>query len=95
MEGKQHLQVTRQEVCELLRVFRDLIIEINCGCVLQEPVLRLHSCHNFRVAVTHAHSHNARKRLCIAGHPQKYEVVDLSKLRYKMFFFPRKLCDFK
>lgn len=95
MEGKQHLQVTRQEVCELLRVFGDLIVEINCGCVLQEPVLRLHSCHNFRVAVTHTHSHNARKRLFIAGLPQKYEVVDLSKLHYKILSFPRKLCDCK
>lgn len=63
MEGLAHLEIARHAVCELLGVFSDLVIEVDGGGVLQKLVLRLYCCHNLRVTVPHAHSHDASESL--------------------------------
>ncbi len=61
--ARARLEVAWQPRGELLRVLRDLVVEVDGRRVLQAVVLRVDRRHDARVAVTDAHCHNARKRL--------------------------------
>ena len=67
-----HLEVAREPVGELLGIFCNLIVEVDSGGVLQQRGLALHRLHHGRVAVAHAHRHDARERL---GSPTSWHLL--------------------
>ena len=56
-------EVAGQARGELLGIFCDLVVEVDGGGMLQAVVLRVDRGHYPRVAVPHAHRHDARERL--------------------------------
>lgn len=58
-----YLQVSWKPVSELFGKLRNLIVEVNGGCMLQQRILLVHCLHDFVVTVPHAHCHYSSKTL--------------------------------
>lgn len=50
---KEHLEVARHAVCELLRKLRKVVVQVYCGDMLQPVHLVMDSLVDGRMAVTH------------------------------------------
>jgi hypothetical protein len=60
---RQYLQISGHPVGELLGIFRNLVVQVDGGGVLQACALLLYRCDYLWVAVSDAHRHNASKGL--------------------------------